>query len=117
VVHFYLLLNFVTTGAVEPIFGAGVNWGGPKPLPRRSDSGKNRLGIVSRCTGSRRRASFFCPARFLRSRSLFCRGRGENETYKFEALTKVEESRPASTIYRKVGSKRGASEALSLVGQ
>jgi hypothetical protein len=112
VVHFYLLLNFVTTGAVEPIFGAGVNWGGPKPLPRRSDSGKNRLGIVSR-----RRASFFCPARFLRSRSRFCRGRGENETYKFEALTKVEESRPASTIYRKVGSKRGASEALSLVRQ
>jgi hypothetical protein len=34
--------------SVECIFGAGVDFCGPIPLPRRSDSGKSRLGPASR---------------------------------------------------------------------
>jgi hypothetical protein len=44
---------------------------GPTPFPRRSDSGKSRLGLASRCTLSRRTASSFCPPRFYEAAVFF----------------------------------------------
>jgi hypothetical protein len=55
---------------------------------------------------------------FTEPQSFFLRERrGEKQTLKLEAWTKVTEFRPASTIYRKVGPKHDANGDLSLIGQ
>jgi hypothetical protein len=64
---------------VETIFWAGVDLG----LPRRSDSGKSRLGPVSREAGrlEEKHASSFCPARFHGAAVFFAEGEKRNERY------------------------------------
>jgi hypothetical protein len=62
---------------VESIFGVGVDLGTEMRLPCRSDSGKSRLGPLSRDAGrlEEEHPPPFCPARFHGAAFFFCRGR------------------------------------------